>query len=119
MSTDEEIERLRAEGTPVEARVWVTHFFSHSGSSEPMRAAFRDALRSGGFGTPGAFTEIGSDEVAEGDGLWHHWSFTVIDASPGELRRADRLAREIAETHGAVYDEWSVQRDENGHLRLA
>jgi hypothetical protein len=62
----------------------VTHFFSHF-ASEPQREALREALRAAGMGTPGRGSEIDSDEKLEGDGYWHHWAFTVLNAVPAEL----------------------------------
>ena len=117
VTTEAELERLRVEGTAPETRIWVTHYFSHLGSSWSDRSAFREALRASGFGTPGDFTEIGSDEEMEGDAYWHHWASTVYSASPEALTRIDELAREIAEAHGVRYDDWEVQRDEHGHPR--
>ena len=110
VTIEEELAKLQAEGTPPEARVWVTHRFSHFGSDEAEREAFREALRAGGFGTPGNFTEIGSDEELEGDGYWHHWAFTVARAEPDELKKLDKRAHEIAAAHGVRYNGWSVPR---------
>jgi hypothetical protein len=110
VTTEEELAKLEAEGTPTEARVWVTHRFGHFGSEEAEREAFREALRTGGFGTQGDFAEIGSDEELEGDGYWHHWSFTVARAEPDELRSLDRRAAEIAARHDVRYDGWEVAR---------
>jgi hypothetical protein len=102
---------LRAGEVPEGAQVWVTHFFSHPGSSLLDRRGFHDALRAAGFGTPGAHTEIDADEEVAGDGFWHHWAFTVIPASEASLAAADHRARDIADGHGVQYDGWSVQRD--------
>jgi hypothetical protein len=103
MTSDQELHKLANDCLPAQIRIWVTHFFSQFGSSEPERAAFRAALR-GGFGTRlklKTHAEIGSDEEVEGDELWHHWAFTVFPASPEELVQASQLARKIAAAHGA------------------
>ena len=110
MTTDEELAKLESEALPPRTRVWVTHFFSHFGSSYAERTAFHDALRAAGFGTPGRFTEIGADEEQTGDGYWHHWAFTVSEANADELRAADERARELATSHGVQYDGWEVKR---------
>lgn len=121
-NTEEELAKLEADALAPGTRIWVTHFFSHFGSSYAERAAFHDALRQSGFGTPGRFTEIGADEELEGDGYWHHWAFTVLEARPKELRQADKRARELAEAHGVRYDDWKVTRSPDpltGAPRLA
>jgi hypothetical protein len=110
VTTDEELQKLAADGLAPKTRVWITHFFSHFGASERDRATFRDALLEAGFGTIGKFAEIGTDEEATDDGYWHHWTFTVFEASPERLRGADEVARELAHAHGVRYDGWMVQR---------
>jgi hypothetical protein len=112
MTSDQELHKLANDCLPAQTRIWVTHFFSDFWSSEPERAAFRAALRGAGFGTRvKTHAEIGSDEELEGDGLWHHWVFTVFPASPEELVQASQLARKIAAAHGVRDDGWKVQRN--------
>jgi hypothetical protein len=110
MTTDEELAKLESEALPSGTRVWVTHFFSHFGSTHAERTAFHDGLRAAGFGTPGKFTEIGADEELRRDGYWHHWAFTIFEANADELRAADERARELATSHGVQYDGWKVKR---------
>jgi hypothetical protein len=110
--TSNELAALRSDELPDGVGVWVTHRFRHPGASDEQRAAFHVALRTAGFGTPGTHTEIGADEELTGDGHWHHWAFTVIEASADELRDADVCAREVATAHGVQYDGWAVQRHE-------
>jgi hypothetical protein len=110
MTTDEELRRLEEDRLAPGTLVWVTHFFSHFGSSYEQQAAFQDELRANGFGTPGPFREIGADEELTGDGYWHHWAFTALKASPVQLRRADETAQSIASAHGVRYDGWHVER---------
>ena len=122
MHTDEELRQLEADNLERGTRVWTTHFFSHFGSSETERSDFRDALREAGFGTTRRFAEIGTDEEVSAYGYWHHWAFTVFDADPAMLRRADGRARSIANERGVRYDGWKVQRHapvETGQPRLA
>ena len=117
--TDEELAKLAADELPSDSSIWVSHFFSHFGSSYAEREAFHDALREAGFGTPSRFTEVGADEELEGDGYWHHWAFTVFEATEPALRAADQRARTVAEAHGVRYDQWMVQRDRADRPRLA
>jgi hypothetical protein len=107
---EDELERLAADALPPGTRVWVTHFFSHFFSTWEQRHTFRAALREAGFGTPGDFQEIGSDEEITGDGYWHHWAFTVLEATAERLTEADAAARAVAAAHGVRYDAWHVQR---------
>ena len=121
MTSDQELHKLANDCLPAQIRIWVTHFFSQFGSSEPERAAFRAALR-GGFGTRlklKTHAEIGSDEEVEGDELWHHWAFTVFPASPPEeLVQASQLARKIAAAQGVRDDGWKVQRNPMTGVRI-
>lgn len=103
-----EVAALRAEGVPDTARVYVTHFFSHAGASPHERALFRDALSASGFGT--GPHDIGTDEETTGDGYWHHWSFTTMDASGAALDDADERAATCAAQHEVRYDGWEVTR---------
>ena len=107
---DEELSKLAGDGLDPETRIWVAHFFSHFGSTEPQRESFQNDLREGGFGSGGSFAEIGSTEEVQGDGLWHHWTFTAFAAEPENLVRADGAARRIADAHDVGYDGWMVQR---------
>jgi hypothetical protein len=107
---NKELQRLAADGLPRETRIWVTHFFSHFGSTKGQRHAFREAVRDAGFGTPGPHTEIGSDEEVTGDGYWHHWAHTVFMADPDALRGASARAQTLATEHGVGYNAWAVQR---------
>lgn len=111
-SPTQELRKLANDCLPPQTRIWVTHFFSHFGSSGPERVAFRAALRAAGFGT-GSQTdaEIGSDEEVDGDEFWHHWAFTIFPASPEELVQAYQLAQKIAAAHGVREDGWKVRRN--------
>lgn len=111
VGTEDELRRMKADGLPPGSRVWVSHYFSHFGSTHEQRVVFHAALRDGGFGTPGRVAEIGADEEITGDGYWHHWAFTLLDASAEVLRGADERARQLAHQHGVQYDTWEVQRD--------
>ena len=118
LTTDQELLLLEADDLGTGARVRTAHFFTHFGSSATQRSEFCGDLREAGFGT----IEIGSDEQDTGNGYWHHWAFTVFDAVPDVLRDADQRAREIADSHGANYNGWEVQRlgrSEGGRARLA
>jgi hypothetical protein len=106
-STETEIARLRAEGVGPTDRVRVAHYFSHFGSSWSERQAFREALLSAGFGAGG---EVDSDIEWKNDYYWHHWAFTVVNASEGELTRLDSLAQSIAAEQGAIYNSWRVSQ---------
>ena len=68
--------------------------------------AFRDSLEAAGFGGPGG--EIDSDTEGSDDYYWHHWSFTVVAASETACERLDSLAADIAQAHGAIYNDWRV-----------
>jgi len=109
-SAEEELAKLADDGLDPEARIWITHFFGHFGSTASQRESFRDELAEAGFGSVGRFAEIGSAEEVEGDELWHHWTFTVFAAEPEILVRADEAAQRIANAHGVRYDGWMVQR---------
>lgn len=102
---------MRADKLPPGTGVWVSRYFSHFDSTSEQRVGFHTALREDGFGTPDRVREIGVDEETTGDGYWHHWAFTVIDASEEALRGADERAKHLAEQHGVRYDGWAVQRD--------
>jgi hypothetical protein len=110
MTTEDEIQKLQADDLPAGARIWVAHFFSHFNSTYAQHDAFRRDLEAAGFGTPSAGfpRPIDSDEEIEGDGFWHHWAYTVVEASPAYLRLMDSRARQIAEQHGVRYDRWRV-----------
>ncbi len=110
VSTDEELAKLEVDALPPGTRIWVTHFFSHFGSSDAERDAFQDALREAGFGTPGQFVEIGADEEITGDANWHHWAHTVFEAAAEVLRAADTRAGTLASRYGVRYDGWRVVR---------
>jgi hypothetical protein len=113
-STEAELARLAADGVPIEQLIWTAYYFSHFGSSQPERRAFRQALEAAGF------TKAGMDTEGYDDHYWHHWSHTFRRADPEQLRAADRLAAEIAAAHGVQYDEWEVVRHEqDGTLRPA
>ena len=90
--------------------MWVSHYFSHFGSSLAERETFRDALREAGFGAPDPPGEVGVTEEVSGDGYWHHWAFTILAASSEELTAADDRACRIAAANGVRYDSWEVQR---------
>ena len=109
-TTDQELDGLRADQLPDGALVWVTHFFTHIGSTYEEHAVFHAALRAASFGTPGRFIEIGVDEELTGDGCWHHGARTRLPAVPDRLREADARANEIAKAHGVRYDGWHVER---------
>jgi hypothetical protein len=79
--------------------------------------AFCSALRDAGFGRPDRFGEVGSEEESPGDGNSFYWAFTVVPATREALASADRMASEIAHTHGVRYDRWTVQRDVSGGRR--
>jgi hypothetical protein len=108
---EEELRRLAEGGVSPSDRVWVTHFFSHFTSSEEERRTFREALVASGFGSGDHEAKIGTDEEVTGDGLWHHWSFTVLQATPEILTAADAKAAQVAADHGVRYDGWKVQRE--------
>jgi hypothetical protein len=125
-----ELERLANDHVDPQSKVWVTHFFSHIGSSEAARAKFREALKEAAFGVStdkvSEFgvswdeAEVGSTEEVEGDGFWHHWTFTALPASPDVLSDAHRRAWSLADSHGVRYDGWEVQRQPlDGPPRLA
>lgn len=114
MTTAEELEKLRAEDLSPDDQIWLAHYFSHFGSSLTERRAFREDLRSAGFGVDG---EVSADEEITGDGFWHHYAFTRIAASVERCEEMDALARAIAERHGVRYDRWNVVRDRNGKRR--
>ena len=108
MSTGEELQK--PQGEPAPTQVWVKHDFSHFGSSQDERAAFRGALTANGFGTPhDHWSGVGTDEEVEGDEYWHHWTFTLVE-SPDTVKLMDERAAKIAEEHGVQYDGWEVQR---------
>jgi hypothetical protein len=111
VGTEDELQSLRADRLQPGSRVWVCHYFSHFGSTSDQRLAFQRALREDGFGTPGRVREIGADEEITGDGYWHHWAFTLIEASEEPLRAAEERARRVAEQHGVQFDGWEVQRE--------
>ena len=113
MTSDQELHKLANDCLPAQIQIWVTHFFSQFGSSEPERAAFRAALR-GGFGTRlklKTHAETGSDEEVEGDGLWHHWAFTVFPASPENLCRRLSLHGKSLPRTAFANDGWKMQRN--------
>ncbi len=101
---EDELRVLEAARVPAGTRVWVTHFFSHFGSSFTERTRFQEALAAAGFGTEGKFTPIDADEEVAGDGHWHHWSFTLLEASRAALVAADGAALRISGEHGVRYD---------------
>ncbi len=105
---------LERDGLPPERRIWVSHFFSHFGSTQSQRQAFRDQLRAAGFGAGG---EVASDEEVTGDGYWHHYAHTLIPASPETCRELDTKATEIAASHGVRYDLWHLARKPDGTLQ--
>jgi hypothetical protein len=111
--TEDELRKLQADGIPASAHVWVTHNFSHVGASCDELAKFREALAANGFGTSSDRhpDPIGSDEEVEGDGYWHHYAFTVVEASPGSLRLMNEKAGQTAKQHGVQYNGWAVQRN--------
>lgn len=108
-STDDELLRLAGDNVGPWEQIWVAHSMSCFDSTHAQRAALRDDLRSAGLGVePG---EIRVVEEITGDGHWHLSAFTLLHASLGELLAADRRVREIADEHGARYDNWEVMRD--------
>jgi hypothetical protein len=111
VSTEEEIARLEGDRLGQEGRIWVSHFFSHFGSSRPERQAFRDQMTDAGFGVGG---EVGSDEEVTGDGYWHHYAHTRVAPSADICRAMDGKAADIAASRGVRYDLWHVARDRAG-----
>jgi hypothetical protein len=111
-STEQELAKLDAEGVPSDQLIWTWYFFSHFGSSNVARRAFREAMEAAGFNNLGSAIE-GSD-----DQYWHHWSHTIRPAHRDALRDADRVAASIASAYGVRYDEWQIARDDDtGQLR--
>jgi Regulator of ribonuclease activity B len=113
MTTDE-LERLRAERVSPDEHMWVAHYFSHFGSSRSERTAFRAELKSAGFGESG---EVSADEEITGDGYWHHYAFTKLNASVERCEELDKIARAVADKHGVRYDHWEVVRDREGNRK--
>jgi hypothetical protein len=114
MALDQELRTLRAEGISANDEIWVAHYFSFFRSSRVDRRAMRDALLAAGLGVGEG--EVSADEEVTGDGFWHLWAFTVMEATEEALLRADAQARAVAELHGARYDEWAVMRGIDGTL---
>jgi len=42
VSTEEEVAKLERDGLGQDKQIWVSHFFSHFGSTRPERQAFRE-----------------------------------------------------------------------------
>ena len=78
-------------------RIWVAHFFSHFGASREETRRFEHALFAAGFGNGG---ELGYDEELEGDGYWHHWTYTAIPAS-GVAKASASLTAATAASSGS------------------
>ncbi len=86
--------------------IWVGHYFSHFGASPDECRAFARALRKAPIGT--GECDVGSDIELDDPYYLHHWTFTLVKASPAALRRLDAVARDVASRHGVQYDGWIV-----------
>jgi Regulator of ribonuclease activity B len=114
VATEDELLRLAGDGLDPWDLIWVAHYFSFFESTVAQRRAFRADLQAAGLGAdPG---EVGADEELTGDGYWHLWAFSHLKANRETLIDAHRRARQIAEAHGARYDEWCLMRDRDGSL---